>query len=51
MTPRSPFYGLRCWAMVGSFFNVCIVRLPKGDSLVSLLPHCPHCKTPIPFLS
>ncbi|MBI2089107.1 MAG: prepilin peptidase [Deltaproteobacteria bacterium] len=36
-------------AVVGSFLNVCIVRLPKGESLVSPPSHCPHCKTPIPF--
>jgi len=36
-------------AIVGSFLNVCIVRLPKGESLVSPPSHCPHCKTPIPF--
>lgn len=36
-------------AIVGSFLNVCIVRLPKGESLLSPPSHCPHCKTPIPF--
>ncbi len=36
-------------AVVGSFLNVCIVRLPKGESLVSPPSHCPHCRTPIPF--
>lgn len=36
-------------AIVGSFLNVCIVRLPKGDSIVSPPSHCPGCKTPIPF--
>jgi len=36
-------------AMVGSFLNVCIVRLPKKESLVLPASHCPDCKTPIPF--
>lgn len=36
-------------AIVGSFLNVCIVRLPKGRSLVSPPSHCPACETPIPF--
>ncbi len=36
-------------AMIGSFLNVCIVRLPKKESLVLPSSHCPDCKTPIPF--
>ncbi|MFQ5540469.1 MAG: prepilin peptidase, partial [Candidatus Binatia bacterium] len=36
-------------AVVGSFLNVCIVRLAKGESIVSPPSHCPACKTPIPF--
>lgn len=35
--------------IVGSFLNVCIARLPKGQSLVSPRSHCPACKTPIFF--
>lgn len=34
-------------AMVGSFLNVCIVRLPKGTSIVSPGSHCPRCKHPV----
>lgn len=34
-------------AIVGSFLNVCIVRLPKQESLVSPPSHCRVCKTPI----
>ena len=34
-------------AIVGSFLNVCIHRLPRGESIVSPPSHCPHCKTPI----
>lgn len=36
-------------SVVGSFLNVCIARLPKGESVVSPPSHCPLCKTPIPF--
>ena len=36
-------------AVVGSFLNVCIVRLPKGESLISPPSHCPHCGASIPF--
>ena len=34
-------------AIVGSFLNVCILRLPKGESIVSPPSHCPSCQTPI----
>ena len=36
-------------AIVGSFLNVCIVRIPKGDSIVYPPSHCPACKTAIWF--
>lgn len=36
-------------AMVGSFLNVCIHRLPKEESIVRPGSHCPKCKTPIRF--
>jgi leader peptidase (prepilin peptidase)/N-methyltransferase len=33
--------------MLGSFLNVCIARLPHGESIVSPPSHCPKCSTPI----
>jgi len=36
-------------AIVGSFLNVCIYRLPKKESLVSPSSHCTLCGEPIKF--
>lgn len=36
-------------AVVGSFLNVCIYRLPEGKSIVSPPSSCPVCKGYIPF--
>ena len=36
-------------AIVGSFLNVCIIRIPKGDSIVHPPSHCQGCKNPIRF--
>jgi leader peptidase (prepilin peptidase)/N-methyltransferase len=36
-------------ALVGSFLNVCIARIPNGESIISPPSHCPKCKTPIAF--
>ena len=33
--------------VVGSFLNVCIGRLPAGESIVSPGSRCPSCRTPI----
>jgi leader peptidase (prepilin peptidase) / N-methyltransferase len=35
--------------IVGSFLNVCIVRLPRGGSVVTPPSHCPRCKSGIKF--
>ncbi len=40
------FFGL-CGLLLGSFLNVCIVRLPAGESVVSPRSHCRQCKQPI----
>ena len=34
---------------VGSFLNVCIHRMPLGQSIVSPPSHCPHCQYSIPW--
>src|SRR6266540_2817918 len=36
-------------ALVGSFLNVCIYRLPKEESVVFPPSHCPACDYKIPF--
>jgi leader peptidase (prepilin peptidase)/N-methyltransferase len=35
--------------IVGSFLNVCIVRLPRGGSIVRPPSHCPRCQSGIRF--
>lgn len=35
-------------AVVGSFLNICIQRLPRRESLISPGSRCPVCLTPIP---
>jgi leader peptidase (prepilin peptidase) / N-methyltransferase len=36
-------------AFIGSFLNVCIIRLPKEESIVFPYSHCPQCNSPIKF--
>jgi leader peptidase (prepilin peptidase)/N-methyltransferase len=40
-------YGLLFGAAVGSFLNVVVWRLPRGESIVSPPSHCPSCDTRI----
>jgi leader peptidase (prepilin peptidase)/N-methyltransferase len=35
--------------IVGSFLNVCIVRLPAEESIVHPRSRCPQCHTPLPW--
>lgn len=37
-------------AIVGSFLNVCIARIPNGQSIVAPPSHCPKCNAAIRFL-
>ncbi|HXK26949.1 MAG TPA: prepilin peptidase [Candidatus Binatia bacterium] len=36
-------------AIVGSFLNVCILRIPNGESIIHPPSRCPSCKAPIAF--
>lgn len=49
-----PFHFWTVWmaifgAMVGSFLNVCIHRMPREESLIRPASHCPRCGTRIPW--
>jgi leader peptidase (prepilin peptidase)/N-methyltransferase len=49
---ESPFWSVVIFvfgSIVGSFLNVVIHRLPRGESVVSPPSHCPHCNYSIPW--
>ena len=41
------FFSFGC--IVGSLLNVCIHRMPRGESIVTPRSHCPHCHYSIPW--
>lgn len=41
------FYAL-CGAAVGSFLNVCILRIPEHETVITGRSRCPCCKRPLP---
>ncbi len=43
------FFSFIFGAVVGSFLNVCIYRIPDNESIIKPLSRCPHCKKPIRF--
>ncbi len=50
MTVETIFYATAglLGAAIGSFMNVCVHRLPHGESVVRPRSHCPSCGTDIP---
>lgn len=42
-----PFVAFAIGAIVGSFLNVVIHRVPRDESIVFPASHCPHCRIPI----
>lgn len=49
MTWYFDFCALVVGLFFGSFFNVCIYRIPRGKSIVRPSSYCPKCQTPIRF--
>lgn len=44
LEPLASIYLTAVGLVVGSFLNVCIYRLPKGESIVRPPSHCPSCR-------
>ncbi len=40
-------YAALTGAAVGSFLNVCVYRLPEGESVITPRSRCPQCSTPV----
>ncbi len=52
LAPPEPFRALLLFlfgSCIGSFLNVCITRLPAGESILVPASHCRSCKAPLPF--
>ncbi len=52
LSPPEPFAALLLLALgscLGSFLNVCITRLPAGESILVPASHCRACEEPLPF--
>ena len=47
MRTEEAIFSVLVGLIVGSFLNVCIHRLPKGESLVRPASRCPVCSVPI----
>ena len=41
------FFSLILGLIIGSFINVLVYRVPKGESIVYPTSHCPECKHPL----
>jgi leader peptidase (prepilin peptidase) / N-methyltransferase len=42
-----PFFFFLFGIAIGSFLNVCIARIPGGQSIITPASHCPRCQAPI----
>lgn len=48
ISPIFPYITVAVFGLAfGSFLNVCISRLPRGESIISPRSHCPKCGKPI----